>query len=156
MSLIKVLHLAVDMDNLFVCFFVHVYAFWPLFFGLFLDHKETYGDWYQPSLLERTSARKHTLVFSAYRSLPLKTEKLLLMTVGKTAYTARAMLIVGLRKENNFLAIKAGKGCSSSIPSRQNLSREKVAFISLLCFSSPVSQQDQNLEALLQDWFSSD
>jgi hypothetical protein len=24
----------------------------------------------------------------------------------------------------------------------------------LLCFSSPVSQQDQNLEALLQDWFS--
>jgi hypothetical protein len=93
-------------------------------------------------------------VFSAYRSLPLKTEKLLLMTVGKTAYTARAVLIVGLRKENNFLAIKAGKGCSSSIPSRQNLSREKVAFISLLCFSSPVSQQDQNLEALLQDWFS--
>jgi hypothetical protein len=74
MSLIKVLHLAVDMDNLFVCFFVHVYTFWPLFFGLFLDHKETYGDWYQLSLLERTSARKHTLVFSAYRSLPLKTE----------------------------------------------------------------------------------
>lgn len=116
MSLIKVPHLAVDVDNLFVCSFVHVSAFWPLFSGLFLDHKETYGDWYQPSLLERTSARKHTLVLSAYRSLPLKTEKFLLMTVGKTACTARAMLIVGLRKENNFLTIKA-EGKVVALPS---------------------------------------
>ncbi|KAJ6399456.1 hypothetical protein OIU77_020080 [Salix suchowensis] len=55
-------HFVVGTDNLFVCFFVHVSAFWPLFFGPFLDHEETCGDGYQKT-----------------HPPALKTEKLVLM-----------------------------------------------------------------------------